>query len=75
MDLAETCLNCRYWRERDDSEYGCCRRHAPRPYVEKTDINVDYNDDLLDVTHWPETHFTDWCGEMIFNSRPETIPF
>jgi hypothetical protein len=75
MELAAACLNCRYWREVDESEYGRCHRYAPHPYVKEVNVNANNDDEsLLDVTHWPEVHFSDWCGEMSFGVKPEPLP-
>ena len=72
MQLAEACLNCHYWRElHGDGEYGRCYRHAPGPQVDTVDIRLDDDPNFIFITHWPETHFSDWCGEMKFNFKTE----
>ena len=72
MQLVEACLNCHYWRElQGGSEYGNCHRHAPGPRVDTVDIRLDDDPNFIFITHWPETHFSDWCGEMKFNFKTE----
>ena len=56
----ERCETCRFWRSWGDSgdaeKSGECHRHAPRPYPQG-------HSQLTDMTEWPNTGTTDWCGE------------
>lgn len=48
----QNCGNCRFWIQlRDGSDYGRCRRHAPRPMPDDA-----WGD-------WPEVFMRNWCGE------------
>jgi len=71
MQLEEACLNCQYWHALKDEEYGRCRRYAPAAYVGMEDTKVHEDLDFIFITHWPETHFSDWCGDMKFNFKTE----
>jgi len=35
------------------------------------DTKVHEDPDSIFITHWPETHFSDWCGDMKFNFKTE----
>ena len=54
-----------------DEENGRCHRYAPTPYVGMEDTKVHEDLDFIFITHWPETHFSDWCGDMKFNFKTE----
>ena len=71
MQLAKACLNCQYWHAPEEEEYGKCLRYAPTPYVGMEDTKVHEDPDFIFITHWPETHFSDWCGDMKFNFKTE----
>jgi len=72
MQLAEGCLNCHYWRTfMDSGEYGRCHRHAPSAEVGTVEVKFDEDPNSVFITNWPETHFSDWCGEMKFNFKTE----
>ncbi len=62
-----TCFDCRFWRNKDEHEYGECRRHAPQPVIGKQAeewSNMAPGPEDYDRTPWwPMTHWEEWCGE------------
>lgn len=48
--MEDTCESCRFWVGGEPG-LGLCRRYAPRPNPESTEI------------YWPTTAEYEWCGE------------
>ena len=65
--MQNTCHGCRWWDQLTDS-MGACKRYPPRP----VSLTAEEEKSLLDnyKAHWPDTHFTDFCGE--FKAREES---
>jgi hypothetical protein len=53
----ERCNKCIWW-EFNKSNFGFCRKNAPRP----TPVKADRNDEFQLV--WPSTGLDDWCGNF-----------
>jgi hypothetical protein len=47
------CAGCAFWLKQREKE-GVCRRHAP-----------ETSNRPEQVSHWPETHSWQWCGEGV----------
>ncbi len=66
-----SCQSCRFWQS-DAGEMGDCRRHAPRPALEKSlpalPPEVEAEEEFSQEAVWPVTFASDWCGE--FRERP-----
>lgn len=76
-ERADRCETCRYWDVWDDPvsatgssfQFGECRRHAPRPYLESDDPT------LIEPVTWPNTRMTSWCGEWKPQSPTGNVNF
>lgn len=56
------CENCIFHNDKPGDMRGECRRHAPRvSIVGFHDPSMGYRQ--FDVTNWPQTENSDWCGE------------
>ena len=66
------CEYCSYWHASldDPTEFGQCRRYAPKPFV--CSVDGDANEwEAHRYVKWPDCHSDNWCGEFK-HSREET---
>jgi hypothetical protein len=59
------CDDCRFWLgdSNEEGSAGECRRHAPRPLLEK-DLDEEPFEDTARQTVWPITFGSEWCGDF-----------
>lgn len=61
---AVACGSCRFWDAVRAESRGRCRIASPKAVVPSLGTEVEV------IAVWPETAFTDWCGQF----RPDQVP-
>lgn len=67
------CKNCANWfQPAENSEIGLCRLNPPETTIIMTQ-GMDNRPNPVNLSHWPETRATDFCGQHDYRPVSDLI--